>query len=126
MPRIFVFGANTRGAHGKGAALFAYQNHGAVMGQGEGLQGSSYGIPTKDRYIRILPLTAIKLYVDRFLDFAKDNYDLDFDVTRIGCGHARYTDEDIAPMFVDAPKNCYFPKAWSPWLGEEANYNDFE
>jgi hypothetical protein len=125
VPRIFVFGSNTRGVHGLGAAAYAVKHHGAVYGQGEGLQGSSYGIPTKDRYIRTLPLEAIQIYVDRFMDFAKNNPDLEFDVTRVGCGLAGYSNGDMAPMFMNAPNNCWFPKAWEPWLGD-VNYNDFE
>ena len=45
---IFVFGSNLAGRHGKGAALHARQHHGAIYGQGAGLQGDSYGNPTKD------------------------------------------------------------------------------
>ncbi len=43
---VFVFGSNAQGAHGGGAARFAYDRFGAVWGQGEGLQGQSYGIDT--------------------------------------------------------------------------------
>lgn len=46
--QIFVFGSNTQGRHGKGAALFAVQQCGAKYGQSEGLQGRSYAIVTKD------------------------------------------------------------------------------
>ena len=53
--------------HGAGAALFAARERGAIYGQGEGLQGNAYGIPTKDRRIKTLPLDAIARYVDRFL-----------------------------------------------------------
>ena len=43
---IFVFGSNLEGMHGGGAALLAYRKFGAIWGQGVGLQGQSYGIPT--------------------------------------------------------------------------------
>ena len=43
---IFVFGSNLAGMHGGGAARFAYKRFGAVWGQGVGLQGQSYAIPT--------------------------------------------------------------------------------
>jgi hypothetical protein len=59
------------------------------------------------------------------MDFAKNNPDLEFDVTRVGCGLAGYSNGDMAPMFMNAPNNCWFPKAWEPWLGD-VNYNDFE
>jgi hypothetical protein len=106
---IFTFGANLRGAHGKGAALFAMREHGAIYGQGVGLQGNSYAIPTKDHNIQTLPLDRIKVYVDEFLEFAGKNLDMRFNVTAIGCGLAGYKPEDIAPMFKDAPFNCDLP-----------------
>ena len=43
---IFVFGSNLAGMHGGGAAWIAYERFGAIMGQGVGLQGQSYAIPT--------------------------------------------------------------------------------
>lgn len=46
--QIFVFGSNTQGRHGKGAALWALKNAGAIYGQARGLQGQSYAIVTKD------------------------------------------------------------------------------
>ena len=109
---IFVFGSNLAGRHGKGAALFAAKHHGAVYGQGVGLQGRSYAIPTKDRQIQTLPLTAIHQYVTEFLAFAQRHPQLTFNVTRIGCGLAGYTDHQIAPMFKDAPTNCNLPEGW--------------
>ena len=107
---VFVFGSNLAGRHGKGAALYAKQHHGAIYGQGVGLQGNSYAIPTKDAKIKTLPLSVIAMYVKMFLKFAQDNQNLTFDVTRIGCGLAGYTDEQIAPMFSGYPENCNLPK----------------
>lgn len=109
---IFVFGSNTAGRHGKGAALEAVQRHGAIYGKGVGIQGRSYAIPTKDHYLRSLSLLKIRPYVDQFLKFARDNPKLEFFVTRIGCGLAGYKDADIAPMFENAPSNCTLPKEW--------------
>jgi len=97
--KIFVFGSNFAGRHGKGAALYAYRNHGAIYGQGLGLQGDSYAIPTKDGNLKTLPLEMIKSYVDIFLNFAWAHSEWDFIVTNIGCGLAGYTPEQIAPMF---------------------------
>jgi hypothetical protein len=110
---IFVFGSNLAGRHGKGAALDARNHHGAIYGQGIGLQGRSYAIPTKDRNIRTLPLTEIARHVSDFIAFAREHQDLTFNVTRIGCGHAGYTDPQIAPMFKGAPDNCQLPEGWS-------------
>ena len=94
---IFVFGSNLAGMHGGGAARVAAQKFGAVMGQGVGLQGQSYAIPTMQGGVE-----TIAPYVDEFLDFAKEHPEMIFLVTRIGCGIAGFTDEEIAPLFVRA------------------------
>ena len=112
----FVFGSNLAGVHGAGAALYARKHHGAIYGQGIGLQGNSYGIPTKDEYIRTLPIREITLYVDQFIEFAKQNYEMTFEVTRVGCGLAGYTDIQIAPLFKNAPSNCILPTEWEQFI----------
>jgi hypothetical protein len=109
---IFVFGSNLAGVHGAGAAKFAREHHGAIYGKGIGLQGNSYAIPTKDLNIETLHLETIKLYVFDFLTFASQHPELQFNVTRIGCGLAGYKDKDIAPMFAGAPNNCLLPTEW--------------
>ena len=109
---IFVFGSNLAGRHGKGAALHAKKFHGAIYGQGIGLQGNSYGIPTKDHRVKTLPLDTIKPHVDDFIDFAKANPLLSFQVTKIGCGLAGYGEHEIAPMFIGASSNCILPPKW--------------
>lgn len=109
---IFVFGSNLAGRHGKGAALYAQQHHGAIYGQGEGRQGDSYAIPTKDGQLRPLTLDVIQACVWHFIFYAREHPELSFTVTRIGCGLAGYTDEQIAPMFWAAPDNCQFAPAW--------------
>jgi len=106
---VFVFGSNLAGRHGKGAALFAREQRGAIYGQGEGFQGNSYGIPTKDEYIRTLPLDAVALHVERFKAFAAAHPDMHFQVTAIGCGLAGYTPAQIAPLFRGVPGNCLLP-----------------
>lgn len=105
---VFVFGSNLAGRHGAGAARFAKLQHGAIYGQGEGLQGRSYAIPTKDERIETLALSRIQIYVDHFLRFARGSPHLQFKVTPIGCGLAGYTPAQITPMFEDAPANCVF------------------
>lgn len=109
---IFVFGSNEAGRHGRGAALFAKQHHGAVYGVGEGLTGNSYALPTKDFNLKTRPLEAIELSVDRFLDYARSHSDLKFEVTKIGCGLAGYQEHQIKPMFANAPANCFLPEGW--------------
>ena len=91
---IFVFGSNLQGMHGGGAARLAHEKFGAIWGQGVGLQGQSYGIPTMHGGV-----DAIKPYVDEFIEFAKSHPELTFLVTRIGCGIAGFRDEEIAPLF---------------------------
>jgi hypothetical protein len=107
--QVFVFGSNLAGRHGKGAALTARQLHGAIYGQGVGLQGRSYAIPTKDAQLQTLPLDVIKAHVREFIAFAVEHDELTFNLTRIGCGLAGYTDTDIAPMFKWAPSNVVLP-----------------
>lgn len=109
---VFVFGSNLAGRHGKGAALCAVKEHGAKYGIGYGHVGNSYAIPTKDENIKTLPLHQVKLYVQEFIEYAKITPNLEYTVTRIGCGLAGYKDEDIAPMFKDAPCNCQLPEEW--------------
>ena len=94
---IFVFGSNLDGAHGGGAARLAWQRFGAVWGQGVGLQGRSYAIPTMQGGVE-----TIKPYVDDFIEFARMHPELRFLVTRIGCGIAGFRPEEIAPLFADA------------------------
>ncbi len=117
MREIFVFGSNLRGAHGKGAALFAKKNHGAIYGQGRGLQGNSYAIPTKDHNLNTLPLNEISFFVKTFLLFAEENSDMIFNVTPIGCGLAGYRYSDIAPMFKNCPANVRLPIEFQQVIG---------
>jgi hypothetical protein len=115
---IFVFGSNLAGKHGKGAALAAAKHFGARKGVGEGFAGRSYAIPTKNSKLETLPLDDIRLSVAKFLKLASQRPDLEFQVTRIGCGLAGYSDADIAPMFEDAPINVLLPRKWYLLLGK--------
>ena len=94
---IFVFGSNLHGAHGGGAAWVAWRQFGAIMGQGVGLQGQSYAIPTMQGGVE-----TIEPYVTAFIAFAKAHPELFFYVTRIGCGIAGFRDNEIAPLFAEA------------------------
>jgi hypothetical protein len=113
---IFVFGSNLGGRHGKGAALCALREHGAVYGQGFGLQGNSFAIPTKDENLRTLPLLRIEAFVKLFLESARLMSARTFRLTPIGCGLAGYTPDQIAPMFRIAPPNVIIPEEFKPWL----------
>lgn len=106
---IFVFGSNLAGSHGGGAARLAYNRFGAIWGQGVGLQGQSYGIPTMHGGV-----DAIKPYVDDFIEFAKQHPEYTFLVTKIGCGIAGFTTEEIAPLFQNAidVENIILPESF--------------
>lgn len=110
--RIFVFGSNLAGRHGRGAAFDALNDHGAILGRGHGHYGNSYAIPTRDKQIETLDLVVIENYVNIFVRYALDHPQLQFNVTRIGCGYAGYEDRDIAPLFYSAPMNCILPTEW--------------
>lgn len=108
---IFVFGSNLSGRHGKGAAKTAL-GWGAKWGQAKGLQGKTYGIPTKDASIkRTLTIDEIRPFVEEFIAFAKENKHLTFLVTEIGCGLAGLRPKEVAPLFKKANgvPNIYLP-----------------
>ena len=94
---VFVFGSNLAGMHGGGAARIAHLYFGAVMGNGDGIQGQSYAIPTMHGGV-----DTIRPYVDKFIAYAKQHPDKHFLVTRIGCGIAGFSPDEIAPLFADA------------------------
>lgn len=94
---VFVFGSNLAGMHGGGAARVAHKLFGAKMGQGVGMQGQSYAIPTMQGGVE-----TIKPYVDDFIKLAREWDQTTFYVTRIGCGIAGFKDSEIAPLFADA------------------------
>lgn len=106
---VFVFGSNLAGAHGGGAARLAYNRFGAVWGQGVGMQGQSYAIPTMHGGVDV-----IKPYVDEFAQYAKTHPELKFFVTQIGCGIAGFIPEEIAPLFREAldVENVILPKVF--------------
>ena len=125
---ILVFGSNLSGIHGAGAARHAFMHHGAVMGQGIGLQGTSYALPTKGLNISFMPLTDIGRHVAAFISFAKIRPDLTFRVTRVGCGLAGFKDTEIAPLFRAALElpNVRLPKGWRHYIttGEVVPFSD--
>ena len=106
---IFVFGSNLEGEHGGGAAKIAREKFGAIWGQGTGLQGQSYGIPTMHGGVE-----EIQPYVEEFIDFALTHPHLIFLVTRVGCGIAGFHDTEIAPLFTSATdvSNIFLPESF--------------
>ena len=103
---IFVFGSNLQGCHDGGAAKTAVEKFGAIYGKGVGTQGQSYAIPTMGG------LEELWQYALDFIEYAILRSDLVFYLTRIGCGIAGYSDELIAPIFANTPKNVIKPKGW--------------
>ena len=121
---FFVFGSNLAGAHGVGAAKTAAMHFGARFGEGEGLMGNSYALPTKDKHIRSRKLGDIIKSIRTFVgatqmtalepDYDEKNW---FYVTPVGTGLAGFDHADIAPHFTGAC-NCRFPDIWEPYLGK--------
>ncbi len=118
--QIFVFGSNELGLHGAGAALYASKKFGATSGMGFGLSGQSFAIPTKDWNVETLPISVIKFYVDRFVAFARRGMSKPwkFMVTKIGCGLAGLTVEQVAPLFKECrnDKNIWLPQDFHDFL----------
>ena len=114
---VFVFGSNTRGAHGKGAALDAVKLFGAQYGVGLGIAGKSFAIPTKDAFLRTLDVVTINHYIQVFKTFVEANPHLTFYLTPIGCGLAGYSAADIAPLFLPLRHlDVIFPISFKPFL----------
>ena len=69
---------------------------------GSNLKGMQGGVET------------IRPYVDEFIQFAKEHPTLTFLVTRIGCGIAGFTDEEISPLFEKSHgvENIVLPPGW--------------
>lgn len=114
--QIFVFGSNLAGIHGAGAAKAARLFHGAQYEVPVGPAGMSYAIPTKGFNFECLSLEQIKVRVDQFVEYTKKHSELQFFVTRVGCGLAGNYDSDIAPMFKDCGDNCSFAEQWKEYL----------
>jgi len=121
--QIFVFGANSAGRHGLGAAKLALNKFGAKYGVGRGLQGQSYALPTKDFDIETLPLYDIERNIKEYLDFAGKNPHLEFLTTKIGAGLAGYSVDQIGPIFgkYPVPQNVILPIEFTKYVN---NYHD--
>ena len=109
---LFVFGSNESGLHAGGAAHTAEVYWGARDGQGFGVAGFSFAIPTMDWRLSPLSLVEIEHYVKRFLAYVDQNPTTRFLITAIGTGICGYSSEEIAPMFKDATNNCVLPDGW--------------
>jgi hypothetical protein len=129
---VFVFGSNTAGIHGSGAAKYAYKNKGARWGSSYGHIGDSFAVPTKGHFIssggshmvgNTLSLPIINRYVQGFLAYAETHSELTFQVTCLGCGLAGLRHENVAPMFRGwEHTGMFFDEAWQPYLQNNAKF----
>lgn len=103
---VFVFGSNLEGHHAGGAARVAYEKFGAKWGKGVGIQGQSYAIPTMGG------LEQLKVYAKDFIEYAETHPDKTFYLTKVGCGIAGFSEEEVRPTFKYAPSNVIKPKGW--------------
>lgn len=112
----FVFGSNLAGCHGGGAARLAFERFGAKWGVGVGPTGKCYAIPTMQG-----PVETIRPYVDDFIKYAFQHPDMNFLVTKIGCGIAGFTCEEIAPLFRPSlgMRNVALPKEFIDILSDK-------
>jgi len=113
--QVFVFGSNAQGLHAGGAARVAHEKFGAIWGEGEGLHGDSYALPTMEGP------DAFRRAVARFLRYAATRPDLTFLVTPVGCGIAGYSPNHVAPWFRGAPSNVTLPAVFETALKEGAH-----
>lgn len=118
--QYFVFGSNTQGRHGKGAALVAKLYFGAKYGQAKGLQGQSYAIITKDLTKKVHPSIPKEFIIEQikeFYLFASINPNKQYLVAYSGKGSNlnSYSPMDMSHMFLcvprsEIPKNIIFEK----------------
>lgn len=123
---IFVFGSNPEGRHGAGAAKVAREKFGAIYGQGEGLQGNAYALPTKDlrvkenRGYRSISKEQIVNNIRKMYRTAMQNPNKKF---MVGYRNAinemslnGYTGGEMIDMFIEAgniPSNVFFSEEWA-------------
>lgn len=93
LSEVFVFGSNGAGRHAGGAARYALEHFGAVMGNGHGPQGKCYAIDTMSGP------DAMQRDVQAFAEYARQHPDKVFLVTPVGCGIAGLRPADVAPYF---------------------------
>ena len=92
--QVFVFGTDSRGSQRYGAAGLAAKQFGAEVGVKNGRTGNSYALPTMDCTLEELGAAILQFEL-----YARENKGLTFLVTPIGCGHAGFKEEQVAPYF---------------------------
>lgn len=128
---IFVFGSNPEGRHGAGSAKVAKEKFGAVYGVGEGLQGNSYALPTKDLRIpgtrSISEVDIIKNIADLY-KIARSMPEKNFKVAYRTKANEKslngYTGHEMLAMFTvyPVPNNIYFSEEWHEIFCQIHNY----
>jgi hypothetical protein len=112
--QVIVFGSNYAGIHGAGLARDVHQALGFPMGLGFGFneEMNAFAFATKDKNIKTLSLEEIETLVDVLEYNIKNDSNLHFLITEVGCGLAGYEPKDIAPLFRDISKlpNVSLPK----------------
>lgn len=121
---IFVFGSNLAGKHIGGAAATAMKFFGATFGDGMGLHGQSYALPTMGQQLEQLPLADVARHVADFLNVAFTHPHYRFYVTAIGTGIAGLTHDQIAPLFAGATSNCLLPPEWAAFTSSTPDRKD--
>lgn len=107
---IFVFGSNANGNHYGGAARVAFDKFGAEWGVGEGLTGKTYAIPTLDKNMeKVTKLKLVRSFI-KFIEFAKENDSKKFYLTKVGCGIAGWTIEEVKEILWVAAKACFLER----------------
>jgi hypothetical protein len=109
---VFVFGSNTAGRHGAGAARQARLHFGAKLGVGEGMQGQSYAFPTLDDQLRQRTTHDLEQARNKLYECCLGNPGKRFILTKVGCGLANYKEEFMRGLFVDPPANLILPEDW--------------
>lgn len=111
---IFVFGSNEGGQHYGGAAMAAFCYFGAEWGLPFGLSGRTFAIPTLTKDYKKLDKESLKSYIKKFFEFVKENKQYTFILTKIGCGIAGFTTNEIKDIIWDVvgenmPINVVYP-----------------
>jgi hypothetical protein len=109
---IFVFGSNQAGRHAGGAARLARERFGAEDGVGEGLTGQAYAFPTLTTAFEKVTRASFEVSRDRLFATARAHPDKTFLLTKVGCGIAGFSEDQIRPLFANPPANVILPEDW--------------
>ena len=132
---IFVFGSNPEGRHGSGSAKVAKEQFGAVYGNGEGLQGQAYALPTKDlrvkenHALRSISRADIIKNIEKLYNVARSMPDKNFKVAyRTGWDQVSlngYSGKEMLDMFTvfPVPNNIWFSEEWHKIFQQIHNYD---